>query len=111
MLLTWRDLTARRASRHRPNLSTRQLFVLTTLSCAHRRRVAQPNGSRLRCGRNGGGRKGGGPEQQRGAGVAISPAPARRPYGEGQAAPARERMAARNRSRCFVISRIVAGGA
>src|SRR5713226_2569238 len=57
MLLTWRDLTARRASRHRPNLSTRQLFVLTTLSCAHRRRVAQPNGSRLRCGRNGGGRK------------------------------------------------------
>ena len=30
---------------------------------------------------------------------------------EGQAAPARERMPVRNRSRCSVISRIVAGGA
>jgi len=30
---------------------------------------------------------------------------------EGHAAPARERMSARNRSRCSVISRIVAGGA
>src|SRR2546425_8948989 len=44
-------------------------------------------------------------------GIASGSATERESSAEGHAAPARERMSARNRSRCSVISRIVAGGA